>query len=137
MFDRATGMPAEVAEAVAQFEIKHRRMRRQWELPGNFPSRAVQDAYSNARVDSSLSRFTFGRPNGDLIQEFCSEKFGWPGQRVHDILQPILKARDACQLRVILPFHYQLLIDWGTFHVSTKTLAFLRRRWMIASRKDP
>ena len=44
-----------------------------------------------ARVDDSKERFTHGRPDGQLLQTFCREKFGWAPDKVDQILEPVLK----------------------------------------------
>jgi len=47
-------------------------------------------------LDESKERFTYGRPDAQLIRNFCLEKFGWNFEKVDQILDPVLKV--ACPL---------------------------------------
>ena len=42
-------------------------------------------------LDESKERFTYGRPDAQLIRNFCLEKFGWNFEKVDQILDPVLK----------------------------------------------
>lgn len=42
-------------------------------------------------LDESKERFTYGRPDAQLIRNFCLEKFGWNFEKVDEILDPVLK----------------------------------------------
>lgn len=46
-----------------------------------------------ASVDDSKERFTHGRPDAELLRNFCKEKFNWGPDKVDEILEPVLKVR--------------------------------------------
>ena len=75
-----------------EFKRKHRKMRKSWDLPANFPSAEVVAGYVKARVDECRERFTMGCPDVPQLEAFCREKFGWPAERVRQELEPVLKA---------------------------------------------
>ena len=64
-----------------QYKRSHRGARKNWEIPADWPNPAVEEAYVAPRVDDSRSRFTYGRPDVQLLHRFCWDKFGWPQAR--------------------------------------------------------
>lgn len=42
-------------------------------------------------MDDSKDRFTHGRPDAELLRNFCKEKFNWGPDKVDEILEPVLK----------------------------------------------
>jgi hypothetical protein len=64
----ATG---EETAAQRYFKSSHRGVRRTWHLPASFPSQAVMDAYVKPLVDRNTARFSCGRPDTALLQQFC------------------------------------------------------------------
>lgn len=42
--------------ALAEFKRKHRNVRRSWDAPASFPSAAVEQAYSQPKVDASKDK---------------------------------------------------------------------------------
>ena len=51
-------------------------------------------------LDESKERFTYGRPDAQLIRNFCLEKFGWNFEKVDEILDPVLKVGCLSQAAV-------------------------------------
>ncbi|KAK9819017.1 hypothetical protein WJX74_004467 [Apatococcus lobatus] len=82
---------------LAKFKRDHRGAKRNWDLAPTFPSRAVEDAYMKARVDDAKDSFFFGRPDLQLLQRFCFDRFGWGQAEVDKLLLPVLKAYDERQ----------------------------------------
>ena len=65
----------------AAYRHKHRNVRRNWELPAGFPSRAVTDAYLKPSVDNSEMPCQWSRPDLYALRTFCEAKFGWTSAR--------------------------------------------------------
>eukprot|EP00878_Enallax_costatus_P008635 GHUV01009029.1.p1 GENE.GHUV01009029.1~~GHUV01009029.1.p1 ORF type:complete len:245 (+),score=75.32 GHUV01009029.1:556-1290(+) len=81
-------------ETPAQREFKkgHRGVRRTWQLPASFPSSRVAEAYTTPLVDRNTDKFKFGKPDTELLQEFCRERFGWEQSKVDELLLPVLRS---------------------------------------------
>ncbi|KAF6264630.1 hypothetical protein COO60DRAFT_1292472 [Scenedesmus sp. NREL 46B-D3] len=92
----AANAAAETADeetpAQRYFKSSHRGVRRTWHLPASFPSRAVLDAYLKPLVDRNTARFSCGRPDTALLQQFCRERFGWDQAKVDDLLLPVIRS---------------------------------------------
>lgn len=69
-------------------------MRKNWELPDNFPNPHVIEAYKKPVVDRSRDRITFGRPDVEMLRRFCSDQFGWARAKADELLNPVAKAFD-------------------------------------------
>lgn len=78
-------------------------------LPG-FPNPAVAQAYLHPTVDQSDSSFSWGRPQLDMIKEFCLSRFGWSSQKTEETLQPVMKQLNTqqTQLRIDSFFRMEL-----------------------------
>lgn len=83
---------ARMESAVDEFKHRHRNVRRNWTLPASFPSHAVIQAYEQPKVDPSKDKFVFGRPDADLLRNYCGERFGWDPRKSDELLVPILKS---------------------------------------------
>ena len=46
------------------------------------------------QVDRSRDRITYGRPDLDMLRQFCSERFGWLPSKTSELLEPVAKAFD-------------------------------------------
>jgi DNA excision repair protein ERCC-5 len=57
--------------AQRRFKTTHRGIARSWHLPAAFPNSRVHDAYLQPLVDRNPAKFNFGRPNGDMLTQFC------------------------------------------------------------------
>jgi len=53
------------------FFAAHRGVRRNWQVPGSFPSPTVVSAYLDPRVDPNKARFVFGQPDHERLREYC------------------------------------------------------------------
>lgn len=49
-----------IPEVEKEFKLKHKNYKKQWELPDDFPSQVVIDAYRKPIVDNSLEPFQQG-----------------------------------------------------------------------------
>ena len=65
--------------------------RKNWDVPESFPNTAVIQAYRHAKVDENKDKFTYGRPDLQLLRRFCLDKFGWQQDRADELLVPVLK----------------------------------------------
>ena len=45
----------------------------------------------SSKVDESRDKFTYGRPDLQLLRQFCLDKFGWPQDKADELLVPVLK----------------------------------------------
>lgn len=77
-----------------EFKKKHQGVRKNWELPAGFPSEAVIEAYKRPRLDLNKEKFTFGRPDLEMLREFCMAHFGWQASKSDELLLPVVKAFD-------------------------------------------
>lgn len=66
-------------------------LRKNWDVPETFPNGAVIKAYKDAKVDQNKDKFTYGRPDLQLLRRFCQDKFGWQQDRADELLLPVLK----------------------------------------------
>ena len=74
--------------------VSHARtagLRKNWDVPETFPNTAVIKAYKDAKVDQNKDKFTYGRPDLQLLRRFCLDKFGWQQDRADELLVPVLK----------------------------------------------
>lgn len=74
-----------------------RGVRKNWELPESFPNKLVAEAYREPRIDANKNKFTFGRPDLELLRLFCRDRFGWTEDKVDSLLVPVLQAYDQRQ----------------------------------------
>jgi hypothetical protein len=70
------------------------------ELPVDFPSKAVWQAYMSPEVDTSDEQFHWGTPDLDLIRKFMSGHVGWNQDRVDSVLLPVLKRTSDRERRI-------------------------------------
>ena len=92
----------EDTEKERTFKFKHRNVRKTWNLPSGFPSQEVVAAYLDPKIDSSKEKFTFARPDVDLLRQFCAQRFGWESARTDELLMPAIKAHDERQTQQTL-----------------------------------
>lgn len=89
--------PGEETAIQKQFKSTHKNVRKNWTLPPAFPSKEVVDAYLLPKVDDSMDKFQFARPDADLLRHFCYEHLGWGHSRVDELLVPVLQNYDERQ----------------------------------------
>ncbi|KAJ3688064.1 hypothetical protein LUZ61_017228 [Rhynchospora tenuis] len=84
------------------FMDKHRNISKNWHLPSSFPSQAVVDAYFSPQVDNSTEKFSWGKPDLNLLRKLCWERLGWNQQKADELLLPVLKehSKHETQLRL-------------------------------------
>ncbi len=64
--------PSDEPQARRDFKRHHRNVRKHWQLPGDFPSARVVEAYLQPRLDPNTNKFAFGRPDLQLLHQFCA-----------------------------------------------------------------
>ncbi|KAL0021716.1 hypothetical protein WJX79_006455 [Trebouxia sp. C0005] len=87
---------------IRAFKHTHTGLRKNWDVPETFPNTAVIKAYKDAKVDQNKDKFTYGRPDLQLLRRFCLDKFGWQQDRADELLVPVLKAYDDNQTQMTL-----------------------------------
>lgn len=100
--DKNKNEVSEESEFEVIFKQTHKNVRKSWNLPSGFPSTEVVAAYLDPKVDQSKEKFTFARPDLDLLRHFCAQKFGWEQVRIDELLIPVLKAYDERQTQQTL-----------------------------------
>ena len=86
-WNQARGQPIITSKS----ETKIKQKVRQLKLPSGFPSQTVVNAYLKPEVDDSEERFTWGKPDLDLLRAYATEKMGWSQAKTDDSLLPVLK----------------------------------------------
>ncbi|XP_031702386.1 DNA repair protein complementing XP-G cells homolog [Anarrhichthys ocellatus] len=83
-------------------DTKVKKKLRDVKLYPGFPNPAVAQAYLQPAVDQSDNFFSWGRPQLDMIKEFCLSRFGWSSRRTEETLQPVIKqlSTQQTQLRI-------------------------------------
>ncbi|XP_028258643.1 DNA repair protein complementing XP-G cells homolog [Parambassis ranga] len=90
-------------------DTKVKKKLRDLKLQPGFPNPAVAQAYLQPAVDESDSSFSWGRPQLEMIKEFCLSRFGWNSRRTEETLQPVIKQLNTqqTQLRIDSFFHME------------------------------
>ncbi|XP_061565921.1 DNA excision repair protein ERCC-5 homolog [Cololabis saira] len=88
---------------------KVKKKLRDLKLQPGFPNPTVAQAYLQPAIDQSDSSFSWGRPQVDMIKEFCLSRFGWNSRRTEETLQPVMKQLNShqTQLRIDSFFHLE------------------------------
>ncbi|KAJ2905715.1 hypothetical protein MKZ38_004582 [Zalerion maritima] len=60
-------------------------------LAPGFPSKAVEEAYTNPHVDSSRENFVWGSPDMDGLRRFLMGTVGWGPQQTDEVLVPVIR----------------------------------------------
>ncbi|XP_055088541.1 DNA excision repair protein ERCC-5 [Periophthalmus magnuspinnatus] len=91
-------------------DTKVKKKIRELKLTPGFPNPSVAQAYLHPAVDQSESSFSWGRPQLDMIKEFCLSRFGWNSRRTEETLLPVMKQLDTqqTQLRIDSFFRMEL-----------------------------
>jgi len=74
-----------------EFCWKHRNIRRNWEIREGFPNAQVVEAYEAPECDRLEAKFTWTKPDFELLRQFCWEKFGWKQEKADELLNPLEK----------------------------------------------
>ncbi|XP_057187691.1 DNA excision repair protein ERCC-5 homolog isoform X1 [Triplophysa rosa] len=89
-------------------DTKVKKKLRDLQLHPGFPNPVVAQAYLHPTVDQSDASFSWGRPQLDLLQEFCASRFGWNSKKTDEILQPVLKQFNAQQTQLRIDSFFRL-----------------------------
>ncbi|CAO3678933.1 unnamed protein product [Rhizopus stolonifer] len=76
---------------VTDFQKKFRKRHKDLEIPNDFPSPLVRDAYLYPDVDHSTQPFKWGQPQLDLLRVFLMESFEWSENKADEVLLPVLR----------------------------------------------
>ncbi|KAM9825505.1 DNA excision repair protein ERCC-5 homolog [Syngnathus typhle] len=89
-------------------DTKVRKKLRGLKLQTGFPNPAVAQAYLQPAVDGSDSSFSWGRPQLDMIQDFCQSRFGWAGRKTTETLQPVIKQLNSQQTQLRIDTFFRM-----------------------------
>ncbi|EAS06115.1 XPG amine-terminal domain protein (macronuclear) [Tetrahymena thermophila SB210] len=67
----------------------HKNYKKHWEIPEEFPSQKVINAYLNPNVDKSDEAFQWGKPSLGLLRAYCQNIFGWNDEITNYSLKPL------------------------------------------------
>ncbi|XP_061526161.1 DNA excision repair protein ERCC-5 [Phycodurus eques] len=89
-------------------DTKVKKKLRELKLQPGFPNPAVAQAYLQPAVDESDSSFSWGRPQMDMIKEFCQSRFGWASGKTAETLQPVIKQLDTQQTQMRIDAFFRM-----------------------------
>ncbi|KAM7015559.1 DNA excision repair protein ERCC-5 homolog [Tautogolabrus adspersus] len=89
-------------------DTKVKKKLRDLKLQPGFPSPAVAQAYLQPAVDQSDSSFSWGRPQLDMIKEFCLSRFGWSSRKTEETLQPVIKQLQSQQTQLRIDSFFRM-----------------------------
>lgn len=70
---------------------KKRKKLLRYNVPEEFPSRAVYEGYMKPVADSADDKFTWGTPELDELREYARRNFGWDQKKADEKLLPVMK----------------------------------------------
>ncbi|XP_071345060.1 DNA excision repair protein ERCC-5 homolog [Trachinotus anak] len=89
-------------------DTKVKKKLRDLKLQPGFPNPVVAQAYLEPAVDQSDSSFSWGRPQLDMIKEFCLSRFGWSSRKTEETLQPVIKQLNAQQTQLRIDSFFRM-----------------------------
>ncbi|XP_073321381.1 DNA excision repair protein ERCC-5 homolog [Pagrus major] len=89
-------------------DSKVKKKLRDLKLHPGFPNPAVAKAYLQPAVDQSDSSFSWGRPQLDMIKEFCLNRFGWTSRKTEETLQPVIKQLNTQQTQLRIDSFFRM-----------------------------
>ncbi|XP_022623514.1 DNA repair protein complementing XP-G cells [Seriola dumerili] len=89
-------------------DTKVKKKLRDLKLQPGFPNPVVAQAYLEPAVDQSDSSFCWGRPQLDMIKEFCLSRFGWSSRKTEETLQPVIKQLNAQQTQLRIDSFFRM-----------------------------
>lgn len=89
-------------------DTKVKKKLRELKLQPGFPNPAVAQAYLQPAVDQSETSFSWGRPQLDMIKEFCLSRFGWSSKKTEETLQPVIKQLNSQQTQLRIDSFFRL-----------------------------
>ncbi|XP_078481929.1 DNA excision repair protein ERCC-5-like isoform X2 [Ciona intestinalis] len=72
-------------------EAKIKTELRRLNVPQNFPSKLVVEAYLKPRVNESKDKFVWGMPDLSGIRDYLTERLHWTRNKIDEELLPVLK----------------------------------------------
>ena len=87
-----------------------------------------------ARVDDAKDSFFFGRPDLQLLQRFCFDRFGWGQAEVDKLLLPVLKVQPG---HIMTHTHHPIAELLASDPSQLLDRHDLRRSWRPESRSTP
>ncbi|XP_051918412.1 DNA excision repair protein ERCC-5 homolog [Hippocampus zosterae] len=87
---------------------KVKKKLRELKLQAGFPNPAVAQAYLQPAVDESDASFSWGRPQLEMIKEFCQSRFGWPSRKTTETLQPVIKQLNTQQTQTRIDAFFRM-----------------------------
>jgi hypothetical protein len=76
---------------------------------------AATEAFLRPRVDSSKARFTFARPDEELLADFCAAKMGWTQVRLLSISMSPMRLAPNCH-----PLHTSIRMRSAITHIFSR-----------------
>lgn len=70
LLDDASSHYKNISLKEKNYKESHKNYKKYWEIPSDFPSERVINAYNNPRVDESKEMFTWGKPNIPLLASY-------------------------------------------------------------------
>ncbi|XP_040897312.1 DNA repair protein complementing XP-G cells homolog [Toxotes jaculatrix] len=89
-------------------DTKVKKKLRDLKVQPGFPNPAVAQAYLEPTVDQSDISFSWGRPQLDMIKEFCLSRFGWSSRKTEETLQPVIKQLNNQQTQLRIDSFFRL-----------------------------
>lgn len=89
-------------------DTKVKKKLKDLKLHPGFPNPVVAQAYLQPAVDQSDSFFSWGRPQLDMIKEFCLSRFGWSSQKTEETLQPVIKQLNTQQTQLRIDSFFRM-----------------------------
>ncbi|XP_041836782.1 DNA repair protein complementing XP-G cells [Melanotaenia boesemani] len=89
-------------------DTKVKKKLRDMKLQPGFPNPAVAQAYWHPAVDQSDGSFSWGRPQIDMIKEFCLSRFGWNSRKTEETLQPVIKQLNSQQTQLRIDSFFRM-----------------------------
>ncbi|KAM9765157.1 DNA excision repair protein ERCC-5 homolog isoform 1-T1 [Menidia menidia] len=89
-------------------DTKVKKKLRDLKLQPGFPNPAVAQAYLQPAIDQSESSFSWGRPQLDMIKEFCLSRFGWSSRKTEETLQPVVKQLNSQQTQLRIDSFFRM-----------------------------
>ncbi|XP_028332061.1 DNA repair protein complementing XP-G cells homolog [Gouania willdenowi] len=89
-------------------DTKVKKKLRDVKLQPGFPNPAVAQAYLQPAVDEWGGSFSWGRPQLDMIKEFCLSRFGWSSRRTEETLQPVIKQLNMQQTQMRIDSFFRM-----------------------------
>ncbi|KAI8367523.1 uncharacterized protein BYT42DRAFT_648548 [Radiomyces spectabilis] len=81
----------ESKEDHTDFQRRFRKRHKDLEIPEDFPSPLVKEAYYHPMVDSSGEPFEWGAPQLDMLRIFLMEAFTWSEKKADEVLLPVIQ----------------------------------------------